>query len=76
MDGYVPIQAEVGRAAGVGREVAGVRGVTSADVVMGPYDVIVRVKARSIDELGRIVVVRLQAVDGVTRTITCPVVHL
>jgi len=76
VDGYVLIQAEVGRAAGVGREVAGVRGVTSADVVMGPYDVIVRVKARSIDELGRIVVVRLQAVDGVTRTITCPVVHL
>ena len=76
MDGYVLIQAEVGRAARVGREVAGVRGVTSADVVIGPYDVIVRVKARSIDELGRIVVVRIQAVDGITRTITCPVVHL
>jgi DNA-binding Lrp family transcriptional regulator len=76
VESYVLIQAEVGGAAGVRREVAGVKGVTSADVVMGPYDVIVRVEARSIDELGRIVVVRIQAVDGVTRTLTCPVVHL
>jgi DNA-binding Lrp family transcriptional regulator len=76
VEAYVLIQAEVGRAAGVGGEVAGVRGVTSTDVVIGPYDVIVRVEARSIDELGRIVVVRIQAVDGVTRTLTCPVVHL
>jgi DNA-binding Lrp family transcriptional regulator len=76
VEAYVLIQAEVGRAAGVSKEVAGVRGVTSAEVVAGPYDVIVRVGARSIDELGWIVVMRIQAVDGVTRTITCPVVHL
>jgi DNA-binding Lrp family transcriptional regulator len=76
VEAYVLIQAEVGRAAGVGEEVARVSGVTSADVVIGPYDVIVRVKAPSIDELGRIVVVRIQAADGVTRTLTCPVVHL
>ncbi len=66
---YVLIQAEVGRATGVGREVAGISGVTSADVIMGSYDVIVRVEARSIDELGRMVVVRIQAVDGVTDTV-------
>jgi DNA-binding Lrp family transcriptional regulator len=73
VEAYVLIQAEVGRAARVGGEVAGVRGVASADVVIGPYDVIVRVKAPSIDDLGRIVVVRIQAMDGVTRTLTCPV---
>ncbi|MDP9343447.1 MAG: Lrp/AsnC ligand binding domain-containing protein [Actinomycetota bacterium] len=76
VEAWVLIQAEVGRAAGVGGEVAGVKGVRSADVVMGPYDVIVRVEAHSIDELGRIVVVRIQAVEGVARTLTCPVVHL
>ena len=37
---------------------------------------IVRAEARTIDELGKLVVARVQAVDGITRTLTCPVVHL
>jgi DNA-binding Lrp family transcriptional regulator len=44
--------------------------------VAGPYDVIVHAEARDIDELGKLVVARVQAVDGITRTLTCPVVHL
>ena len=47
-----------------------------AEDVTGPYYVIGRVEARNLDELGKLVVVRVQAVDGVTRTLTCPVVHL
>ena len=42
----------------------------------GPYDVILRAEASSIDELGRMVVSQIQLVDGITRTLTCPVVHL
>ena len=42
----------------------------------GPYDVILRTEAESIDELGRMVVSQVQLVDGITRTLTCPVVHL
>jgi hypothetical protein len=38
--------------------------------------VIVRVEARNIDELGKLVVARVQAVNGITRTLTCPVVRL
>ena len=37
---------------------------------------IVRADARNIDELGKLVVARVQAVEGITRTLTCPVVHL
>jgi hypothetical protein len=33
-------------------------------------------KETDIDELGKLVVARVQAVDGITRTLTCPVVHL
>jgi hypothetical protein len=44
--------------------------------VTGPYDVILRTEAGSIDELGRMVVSQVQLVDGITRTLTCPVVHL
>jgi DNA-binding Lrp family transcriptional regulator len=74
--GYVLIQTEVGKAAQVAEKVAALDGVGSADGVTGPYDVIVRVEAGSVDELGRMVVDRIQLVDGVTRTMTCPVIHL
>ena len=48
----------------------------SAAPVAGPYDVIAIVEAASIDALGKIVVSRIQSVKGVTRTLTCPVVHI
>ena len=50
-------------------------GVRFADVVTGPYDVIVRADAADIDGLGRLIVAKVQAVAGVNRTLTCPVVH-
>jgi DNA-binding Lrp family transcriptional regulator len=73
---YILIQTEVGKAAAVAREIADVKGVTQAEDVTGPYDVIVRAEAKNVDELGKMVVARVQAVDGITRTLTCPVVHL
>jgi len=44
--------------------------------VAGPYDVIARAQARDIDELGKLVTSQVQALDGVKRTMSCPVVHL
>jgi DNA-binding Lrp family transcriptional regulator len=73
---YVLIQTEVGKAAQVAQEVADIAGVVSAEDVTGPYDVIVRAEAESVDELGRMVVSKVQLIDGITRTLTCPVVHL
>ncbi len=73
---YVLIQTEVGKAAQVANEVSSIDGVVSADDVTGPYDVIVRAEAESMDELGRMVVGKVQLLDGITRTLTCPVVHL
>ena len=73
---YILIQTEVGKAAQVARDVVAIAGVQQAEDVTGPYDVIVRAEARNIDELGKLVVARVQAVDGITRTLTCPVVHL
>jgi DNA-binding Lrp family transcriptional regulator len=76
VNAYILIQTEVGKAAQVAKEVASIKGVTSAEDVTGPYDVIVRAEARNVDELGKLVVAKIQAVDGITRTLTCPVVHL
>ena len=73
---YILIQTEVGKAAQVAQEVHGITGVTAADDVTGPYDVIVRAEARTVDDLGKLVVAKIQAVEGITRTLTCPIVHL
>ena len=73
---YILIQTEVGKAASVAREIADIGGVTLAEDVTGPYDVIVRAEAESVDELGKLVVAKVQGVEGITRTLTCPVVHL
>lgn len=73
---YILIQTEVGKAAQVAKEVREIAGVTEAEDVTGPYDVIVRAEAKNVDELGKLVVARIQGVEGITRTLTCPVVHL
>jgi DNA-binding Lrp family transcriptional regulator len=73
---YILIQTEVGKAAQVAEKIVEIEGVQQAEDVTGPYDVIVRAEAGNIDELGKLVVARVQAVQGITRTLTCPVVHL
>jgi len=73
---YVLIQTEVGKAADVAEEIRAIAGVVAADDVTGPYDVIARAEAGSMDDLGKMVVSRVQMIDGITRTLTCPVVNL
>ncbi len=76
MQAYILIQTEVGKAAIVAEQVRGIPGVESADDVTGPYDVIVKAGSEDVDSLGKLVVARIQSVEGITRTLTCPVVHL
>jgi DNA-binding Lrp family transcriptional regulator len=71
---YVLIQTEVGMATVVATTLRDMPGVSAAASVAGPYDVIIRAEARSIDQLGRLVVSRIQTVAGVLRTITCPII--
>ncbi|MFF5788389.1 Lrp/AsnC family transcriptional regulator [Streptomyces sp. NPDC012693] len=73
---YILIQTEVGKASIVADTISKIPGVLQAEDVTGPYDVIVRAQAETVDELGRMVVAKVQQVDGITRTLTCPVVHL
>ena len=76
VNAYILIQTEVGKAAEVAAAIGALTGVTNAEDVTGPYDVIVRAEADTMDELGKLVVANVQAVPGITRTLTCPVVHL
>jgi DNA-binding Lrp family transcriptional regulator len=73
---YILIQTEVGKAAAVAQSVGAIDGVVSSEDVTGPYDVIARAEADTVDDLGKMVVSKVQMIDGITRTLTCTVVHL
>jgi DNA-binding Lrp family transcriptional regulator len=73
---YILIQTEVGKAREVATSISSVSGVVRVDAVTGPYDVVVLTEAHTVDELGKMVVSKVQSVSGITRTVTCSVVHL
>lgn len=72
---YVLVQTEVGKAAPVAAAIADLPGVVTAEDVTGPYDVIVRVQAEKVEDLGPLVMSKIHVVKGITRTVTCTVVH-
>ncbi|MGH2818865.1 MAG: Lrp/AsnC ligand binding domain-containing protein [Actinomycetota bacterium] len=72
---YILIQTAV-NAIQVAGAIRQIDGVESADDVSGPYDVIARAAAADMDALGQLVVARVQSVEGITRTLTCPIVEL
>jgi DNA-binding Lrp family transcriptional regulator len=73
---YVLIQTGGDKSGNVAREIAQLPGVTLAEDVTGPYDVIARVEAGNGDELDQLVIARIKDVKGITRTLTCTVVHI
>ncbi len=73
---YVLIQASVGTAVDVANATADLAEIVSAEVAMGPYDVIARAQAESMDDLGQIVVNAVQSIAGVERTLLCPIVNI
>ena len=75
LSAYVLIQTEVGKVAHVAQALSDLDGVQMAEDLAGPYDVIAKIQAPGLDQLGRLVVSRIQVVDGVTRTLSCMVLH-
>ena len=73
---YILIQTEAGQAANVAAALRDLPGVSETASLAGPYDVIARAQAPNIDELAKLVTSQVQALDGVSRTMSCPVVHL
>jgi DNA-binding Lrp family transcriptional regulator len=73
---YILIQTEVGTSATVARQIAQLPGVTLAEDVTGPYDVIARIEASNMNELGQLVIARIQEIKDITRTLTCTIVHV
>ncbi len=53
------------------KEVRNIKGVKFADAVTGPYDAVIQVEASDMDELGRLITIKLLKVKGVSKTLTC-----
>lgn len=73
---YILIQTDVGKSAVVAHEVSALEGVLQAEDVTGPYDVIAHIEAPNVDDLGKLVIATIQDIPGITRTLTCTVVHV
>jgi DNA-binding Lrp family transcriptional regulator len=73
---YILIQTEVGKAGQVTGQIRGITGVVAVDPVTGPYDVVARAEADDLDQLAKSTVMPMQELDGITRTLTCPVLLL
>lgn len=74
VEAYVLVQTEVGRSEEVTEAIRSISGVSHAHGVTGPYDVIVRAAADDMNAIGRLIR-GVQAVDGITRTVTCPIFY-
>ena len=68
---FILIETQVGRTKHVAETLRGLRGVKSADVVTGQFDVIALVEVQDLREMADLITTRVQAIRGVERTITC-----
>jgi DNA-binding Lrp family transcriptional regulator len=75
VEAYILVQTSV-NSSSVAREIRKIEGVERAEDLSGPYDVIVKATAADMDSLGKLVVASIQTVEGITRTLTCPIVQL
>ena len=73
VEAFMLIQTEVGRAEVVAKQLATLPGVLTAEYVTGPYDVVLRVAADTLEKLRGDVVPAVQQTAGITRTLTCPI---
>ena len=73
---YILIQTEVGKASHVTDQVRTIEGVMQVDPVTGPYDIVARAEAADLDLLAKGTVLPMQDLEGITRTLTCPVLQI
>lgn len=75
VEAYILIQAEAGELENVVNTCAASDSVREAHALSGPYDVIAHVVTDTLDDLNRLVLKHIQQIPGITRTLTCPVMH-
>jgi DNA-binding Lrp family transcriptional regulator len=67
---HVLINTDVGKAAEVADGVRKLPGVSAADVVSGPYDIVLTIEASDPNEIGKVVLNRIHGLPGLKATTT------
>ncbi len=70
MRAYVLVNAEMGKVREVARQIASLSGVKMANACWGVPDIFVVVEIANADELNKLVIDKIQSVEGVERTET------
>ena len=68
---YILIETQVGSVKSVVAELRALEGVTSCDIITGPFDVISLIEAADMGGVADLVTGQVQRIHGVIRTITC-----
>lgn len=72
---YELINCSAGASEKVAAALRKIKGVKQAHVVTGLHDVVAYVEARSLNDLTRLIISKIQGTKGVNRTVTCMVVN-
>jgi len=73
---YVLISVAVGHARKVYQELQKISEIKFADAISGPFDIIVRIEAFDLSLIGRLVIDKIQSIEGVADTITCHIISM
>ncbi len=71
---YVLLEAQAGKTDDALIRIKQINGVKDVSLVTGPYDLILHIESEDLKTLGRIVNEQIQAIPGVTKTITCVII--
>ena len=69
------MKSELGDQSEVYTKILKIKGVKSANTVMGPYDFIIFIEGEDLNALGRTVISKIQNLKGVKDTTTCVVIE-
>lgn len=68
---YVLVEAEAGQVRSIITMLRGLPGVSAADAVTGPYDIVVTIETPDPRDIGRLVMNEIHGIAGIKRTVTC-----
>ena len=71
---FVLIETVVGRNKEVVTTLKKLEGVTTVDIVTGPYDVIATIEGETLNDIGDLVTAKIHPIAGISRTVTCLVI--
>lgn len=73
---YVLINIKAGTAEAVLRQLERISNIAQVDIVTGPYDMIALVHGSDFNQIGNVVVNKIQTIEGILTSVTCYVIRL